>query len=265
MFRSTLLILLFLATLTGQPSWASSGGQPTAQDDKTLTFAADLWCPVNCEAGTNRPGFAVDLLKQIYEPLGYKINYITMPWARAVERAEAGEIDGVVGALKEDAQNLIFPAEPLLSITDDFYVLSDSQQPYTGLESLKGVAIGIISDYSYSTPVTALLVENARVSGAVQAVSGEDALNQNIRKLRAGRISVICESSIIMDHTLNQLDLTKEIKWLGGDIPSGDIYVAFSPARAGVAALSQAYDQGVTRLRQNGEIIRIYDSYGVRP
>jgi polar amino acid transport system substrate-binding protein len=82
--------------------------------------------------------------------------------------AEAGEIDGVVGALKEDAQNLVFPAEPLLSITDDFYVLSDSQQAYTGLESLKGLAIGIISDYSYSTPVTALLVENARTPGAVR-------------------------------------------------------------------------------------------------
>jgi hypothetical protein len=86
MFRIVLAIFFFLAAVAGVPLVANAGEQAAAQNDNVLTFAADLWCPVNCEAGTDRPGFAVELLKRIYEPLGYKINYIVMPWARAVER-----------------------------------------------------------------------------------------------------------------------------------------------------------------------------------
>lgn len=234
------------------------------QEEHTLTFAGDLWCPVNCDANSSHQGFAVDLLRKIFEPLGYKINYVVMPWVRAVEEANTGKINGVIGALKDDTPELLFPTTALTTISDDFYVLASSPLTYDGIQSLKGQFVGIIDGYSYSPIIASFLAESALTPGAVQSVSGEDAIEQNIRKLRAGRITVVIESSITMNYTLHQMRLTDQFKRIGGE-ESGAIFIAFSPAFPQSSALMLRFDEGMAKLRENGALAEIYGAYGVAP
>lgn len=263
MIRKMLLIFACVCVLELYSS-AQAETSVAAPQTKVLTFAGDLWCPVNCEADSLQPGFGVELLKQIYEPLGYTINYVIMPWARAVEEANSGKISGVIGALKEDAPKLIFPREPLVSISDDIYVTSTTSLTFNGIQSLKGQSVGIIDGYSYSPKVMNYLSEAMRIPGAVQAVSGDDAIEQNIRKLLAGRITAVIESAITMDYTLRQLDLTDQIKHIGG-VPSGKIYIAFAANSLQSPTLRRQFDQGMSKIRRNGTLSRIYSTYGVAP
>lgn len=255
--------VFLVVTLVLLPFWRANPALAEPAEN-ILTFAGDIWCPVNCEADADHPGFAVDLLKQIYEPLGYKINYVVMPWARAVEEANTGQINGVLGALKDDAPKLLFPREPIATISDDIYVLSSNPIVYNGLQSLKGQSVGIIDGYSYSPEITAFLAENMPTPGAVQSVSGDDAIEQNIRKLRAGRITAIFESAITMEYTLSQMHLSEQIKHLGG-VLSGKIYIAFAPNSLQSPTLRRQFDQSFARLRRDGTLARIYDVYGVSP
>ncbi len=237
-------------------------GAHAEPNPKTITIAADVWCPINCAADGNNLGVGIDIAKRVFEPLGYTVNYVIMPWARALEDVRVGKVDAVVGANAADDPTLVFPKNALYDITDDFYVLKDSTLSFNGMSSLKGLRLGVIKDYGYNEVIMRFIGENKTISGMVQEVGGNDALEQNIKKLLAGRIEVIVESRPVMDYTLRHLKLTDAIKHIGS-IRQGKIYLAFSPALTASKARVRQYDEGVAKLRTTGALPEIYKRYGL--
>ncbi len=77
-------------------------------EDKLLTFASDPYCPWNCDDPVNK-GIAVDILKAIFEPKGYKVEYINMPWTNALKNVRQGKFTGVmIASLNPDTKDFIF-------------------------------------------------------------------------------------------------------------------------------------------------------------
>jgi polar amino acid transport system substrate-binding protein len=247
-----LLWLLFLPCLTA------------AAQEKTLTIAADEWCPINCRPDSAQPGIGIELAKKIFEPLGYRINYIIVPWSRALEDIHAGHVDALVGAGRSDDAGLVFPTHPIYNMTDDFYALDDNAWQYNGAQSLLGHRIGVIKGYGYVPELQSYIAEHRKTPSAVQEVAGDDALLQNIRKLAAHRIDIIIESKPIMDYTLRQQQLSGKITWRGG-IRQDPVFVAFSPVLSESPALAQAYDAGIERLRAAQQLQALYAAYGLEP
>ncbi len=260
LLRLTHVVVFLSALLCAQPSIAADK-KPVAA--KTLTIAADVWCPINCEPDAQQVGIGIELAKSIFEPLGYKINYVVMPWTRALEEVRAGKIDAVVGANTADEDTLIFPKEPIYGITDDFYVLRDNPLVFKTVDSLRGKRLGVIAGYGYSETLNNYLTQNRKISGELQEVSGDTALEQNIKKLLARRVDVIIESQLVMDYTLRKMQLTDKIKHIGS-IPQGNVYLAFSPALGGSKDHAHQYDKGVTRLRASGALNALYAAYGLK-
>jgi polar amino acid transport system substrate-binding protein len=50
----------------------------------TISIRADLWCPFNCDPSGAKPGYMIEIAKAVFEPLGHKIDYQTLNWARAI-------------------------------------------------------------------------------------------------------------------------------------------------------------------------------------
>ena len=46
---------------------------------RTLRVVADEWCPYTCAADAPQSGYLVDLVRAMFEPLGYRIDYRVMP------------------------------------------------------------------------------------------------------------------------------------------------------------------------------------------
>ena len=233
-----------------------------AESAKTLTIAADVWCPINCAPSASEQGIGVELARKIFEPLGYKINYIVMPWSRALGEVRAGPINAAVGANKQDDPKLLFPKQPICPMTDNFYVKASSHLQFKNVESLKGLAVGVIMDYGYSKQVQAFIEQHKNDPRAIQFVGGDDALEQNIRKLLAGHVDVVIESKTVMDYTLKHLGLTDQVKSIGST-PQGNVYLAFSPALAESKKHLQEYDAGFARLKAAGEIKNLYQRYEI--
>ncbi len=231
---------------------------------KTITIAADVWCPINCDPADDNLGVGIDLAKRIFEPLGYKINYVILPWARALEDARQGKIDAVVGANTSDDPTLVFPSSPISSIDDGFFALAKSPIEYTGLDSLKKYKIGTIKDYGYSEAINAFLDEQRKTPGGVQEVSGETGLEQNIKKLQAGRIDVLIESTMIMSYSLKKMGLTNEIRQIG-TVPQGYVYLAFSPAKEESKNLAKTFDEALAQLKASGALQVVYAYYNMSP
>lgn len=238
-----------------------------AAEDKpakpVLTIAADEWCPINCDPKSDRPGIGIELARAVFEPLGYRVNYVVMPWTKALEQVRAGKVDAVVGASRTDDPSLVFPVSTLYPISDDFYVLVGNPWRYQGVASLSRQRVGVIESYGYGGVVRKFIEDNKNVNGAVFVASGEDALKDNINKLMAGKIDVLIENRPVMEYTLRKLGIEDKITWTGG-LSQGSVYLAFSPALPESKTRMQQLDAGYIRLRNSGALDAMYKPYGLK-
>ncbi len=255
-------ILLFL-TLCAVFLLQSSAVFALSDKKPTITIAADSWCPINCSRPETKEGVGIDIARAIFEPMGYNVNYIIMPWADALEKVRKGEVTAVVGAGRSDDPKLVFPASATLSISDDFYVLKGIAWRFQGAETLKRKKLGVIESYGYGRVVSDYIRANSNVNGAVQVETGNNALRNNIKKLQNNTIDVIVESRPVMDYTLASMSLDDKIVWAGGG-KQDSVYLAFSPASPQSVGFAKAYDDGVKRLKASGQLSRLYNAYGLR-
>ena len=55
------------------PSRAVGRGPGAAAD--TISIRGDMWCPVNCDPKAERPGYMIEIAREVFEPKGHKIDY----------------------------------------------------------------------------------------------------------------------------------------------------------------------------------------------
>lgn len=238
--------------------------QEAKKPKPTITIAADEWCPINCDPKSDKPGIGIELAKKTFEPLGYQINYVIMPWKEALEQVRLGKVDAVVGASRADDVRLVFPSISITKISDDFFVRSGNSWRYQGIVSLAKKRIGVIEDYGYSQLITKFISDNKNMTGIIFQASGEEALKENINKLLNDRIDVLVESRLVMDYTLQKLQMEDKIEWAGG-ITQEPVYLAFSPALAVSKQRAAQFDSVVSALKNAGSLEPLYKTYGLRP
>lgn len=237
---------------------------PVAARAQDIVLAADQWCPYNCAPDDDHPGFAIEVAKAIYEPLGYTVRYKVMPWSRAVEAARNGDVAAVIGATEAETPFLTFPKQTLAVSQDGFYVRKNSDWSYNGPDSLNDVTLGVIEDYGYDEAINAYIARHHNDMKRVQPVAGNNALVQNIEKLRAERIDAVIEDTNVFRYTLMHWnDARDEIKEAGSNKPT-PMYIAFSPKLRNSAEMVRIFDAGMARLRQSGQIQVLMTAYGIR-
>lgn len=243
--------------------WAGLGVAGAARAD-TITVRADEWCPYNCavgaSAGDGRPGYGIEVAREIFAAAGHHLDYALSPWTRSLEDCLHGTIDAVIGAAPVDSPDLVFPAEPIGVWDTTFVVRKGDPWRYDGAESLDRVKIAGILGYIYREPVNEYLTAHRK---QVDLISGQRPLDQNLRKLVARRIDTTMESRMVLDYKLKVLGLADRLDFAGGT-PSGPIYIAFSPKNPGSRAYADLLDQGIRRMRASGRLAEILASYGLR-
>src|SRR5690349_12435671 len=83
-----------------------SSGQILADEIK---LTSDLWCPYACEPNSDKPGFMVEIAKEVFSSKGHTVKYELLNWARAIKATRIGRFDGIVGASRSDVQDFEIP------------------------------------------------------------------------------------------------------------------------------------------------------------
>jgi polar amino acid transport system substrate-binding protein len=251
--------LLALATAFG---WLLTSWLLPAQ---TVSFRADNWYPFNGTPGDAKPGYGVEVLKAVFEKSGGKVDYAVIPWKRAVSEAEKGAINGVIGALKSDTPDFVFPEEPIGMFEPIFFVRKDSAWKFTGMDSLKGKRLGILNGYSYGEKVDAYVKQNQGNAQAIDESTGDNPGEQAIRKLQAGRIDVFVEVGTVFWAQVAKPGLNKDDFMAVGQASDPEpIYVSFSPKKDDAKALAARLTTGIRELRSSGELAKILAKYEVK-
>jgi polar amino acid transport system substrate-binding protein len=232
-------------------------------DAETITLVADEWCPYNCEPGSDKPGFMIEIAQKVLGEAGHTVEYSNMPWSRAIEESRRGKFGGIVGAARDDAPDFVFPGAPLGISGSVFAVKKGDAWKYAGVDSLSGVSVGVIQDYSYAEDFDAYAEANAKDSKRIQVATGETALSTNIRKLEAGRIGALLEDKAVLEYQLSQEGKMGIFDYAGG-LEEAEVFIAFSPAHAASKDYAKLLGEGVTKLRASGELAAILARYGLK-
>ncbi len=233
---------------------------PSVAVPDTIVLMADEWCPYNCEPESEAPGFMVEIAREALAPFGHEIEYRSLNWARSLHRAELGEIDGVIGAIPEEAPDFVF-GPPMGTYVDVVAFRSGEVIDPDIIADQSDLRLGAINGYEYYGVVNEYIELNSGNSSLVQYMSGEDALAKNLRKLIAGRLDMVAEVRAVLDYTLAANGLADQVEIaLTDDVD--EIFIAFSP----VLPMSQTYadqlTEGVALMRESGRFDEIMSKYG---
>ncbi len=228
----------------------------------TIVLRADPWCPYNCEPGSERPGYLVEVTAEAMAMFGHKVVYETVSWSRGLQQAADGEINGVIGAVPDEAVGFIF-GPPLGRYSESLVFRAGEARRIDAPSDLRGLRIGAITGYEHSATVMAYINEHRNDRSVVQFASGDEALRTNLQKLTAGRIDVVAESRAVIDYMIDAMGIGAEVEVLD-DPEVGDIFVAFSPARQVSTLYADQLTRGVAQLKATGRYAEILARYGLR-
>jgi polar amino acid transport system substrate-binding protein len=230
------------------------GGEP-----QVLKVSADTWMPFNGEVGAERPGYVVELLREIYEPQGVKVEYTTMPYEEALQATREARIDAVIGPDQKEGAGMLLPKQAMGRSCILLLTLAKADFNYESIRSLRGVYLGVVKGYTYWDVLDAHI---AKGQGIYQA-EGDEPLSVLITKLRRGDLTVVAETESVLAWylKLNKLDKA-EFRAVYRHAPE-PLYVAFSNNEKG-QQLAGVYDKGVETLRKSGRLGKLLASYGLR-
>lgn len=232
-----------------------------AQAD-VITLRADEWCPYNCAEDSDKPGYGIEVAKEIFSKAGHTVEYKTMAWARALEEGRKGGIAAVIGADKTEAADYVFPDQAIAIIDNTFVVKKGNAWKYAGPASLEKIKLGAIQGYSYSGEVGTYMNATAKNAARIDMVGGDNALEMNLKKLVAGRVDATVDAKPVLAYKLLKLNLADKVEFAGSVDPS-EIYIAFSPANPKAKEYAAILDKGIAEMRASGRLKQILDRYGV--
>ena len=231
---------------------------------KTITITADEWCPYNCEAKSENKGYMIEIAKNIFEKEGYELVYIvSKSWEDAIKQTRDGKFNAVVGALKSEVPDFIFPRQTQGTSSDSFFVKKNSTWHYDGVESLNQVTLGCIKDYGYGKDIDAYVLKNINDIKKVQCISGNRALYQNAKKLLYNTIDMMIEDPNVLEYNFRLKGTNIPFKMVGYT-NAEDIYIAFSPHNHNSKKYAEILSKGMLELRKSGELKKILDEYGLK-
>lgn len=233
---------------------------------EVIRLRADAWCPYNCDPGSDRPGYMIEIARAAFAAAGHTVDYRTLNWGRTIAEARAGRVDGVVGAGRTDVPDFVLPGLPLGRFVAGFAVRRGTTFAYEGPKSFEGRVLGAIVGYTYDPEIDAYLQAHLHDRARVEFTAGEGALRQNLLKLVNGRLDLVVEDVNVIRMTLRDAGLEDAVV-VAGNLPREErdnLYIAFSPASPRAADHAALLTRGVAAMRADGRLAAILARYGLK-
>jgi len=212
-----------------------------AKDTVTLAVE-DSWPPYSNEQGS---GLANDIVKMAFNSVDINVNFIVVPYARALRMAETGQVDGAFNVTKQ--QNTLgkfnFGQHSILRATASYYYHQKSNMVVNSAADIpNGSTIGVILGYEYGDEY-----EKHRHRFQEMRVASQ---SQLIELLQRKRIDLALMFDEVALHTLTQMKLKPTAIRKGKINHTSEIYVAFSKIKD-TQHLLTLLDKGLMNLGIN--------------
>lgn len=227
-FTRTIFFMASLTLMAVCPSLAGSKRH-------LLLAVENSWPPYS---DINGNGISKDIVQQVLSNAGYTVEFIAVPYARALLMTERGRVDGTFNVTKQTntGRRFDFGKEKLLSATAFyFYPQNSALAIHSPADIPKGTSIALIIGYEYGEEY-----ERIRSNLLEVRVSSQ---KQIIGLLKRGLVDMAIMFDKVATYHLAQMGM------LPGELKKGhinhisDIYVAFSKKRGDLSQVITDFDQ----------------------
>lgn len=229
----------------------------------TISIRADIWCPYNCEPGSKKPGFGIEIAKAIFEKAGHTVDYQVLTWTRAIAETRADSHTAIIGANEKEVPDFVYPKEGIGYYQTAYASLNERPFEYGGPASLEDRLLGVIQSYSYDDELDAYIKANKSNAARIDMTAGDDALVKNLSKLMAGRVDVVADGAYVLLFKANEMQISDKIHMSRANRQEL-VYIAFSPKNPKSKDYAALYDKGLAELRASGELNKILARYGLK-
>lgn len=243
--RSLLLCLCLLAS-------AATAGE------SLRIVGPDYWCPFSCKVGAAQEGFTIDILRAIFEPLGYRLEFSNANYSRALQQVRSGLSDAIPSVLKAEAADFVFPKLPISRNRFCVYASPDSQWSYQSPADLYERQIGLIQGYDYGRDLSVWFADHPQ---QLSILAGDDLVQRMAAMLGLQRLDGFIEEENLVAFVQRQQPQLKLRK--AGCTPPIYGFLGLAAANPQAPQISREFDAGLRRLRHSGELAQILARYGV--
>lgn len=251
-FVSSLVMFLLVIASTG-----------LARSQDRLIVAADIRCPFSCSALQTLPGYTVEVLRAIYEPLGITVDYRVISAVKAIELAERNEIDAVIGIRPEMAPRLRVPAYEIGMISQAYVMRKGAKWRYDGIESLRKITLGMPYNYYINYEFGKYIEANKFNRKRIIFGGGGDPVLDNLRFILRNRVDIAINDKTVLGYNIRKNKFQEQLEVVDVLGKPQPIYVAFRPQIN--PQIIKSFDAGMQLFSLTPKFQRILWRYGVAP
>jgi len=227
----------------------------------TIKIAAIDWCPQIC-LDVDKPGYTVDLIKEVFKDSKYTLVIDVFPWTRAIQLVSNGHYDALLAPAKKEAPNLIFPDIAVGYQQMCFFTDKKNTWLYTGENSLKDMQIGIANDTSIEELNNYI---NKHPTQFQYQPYHERYVMQNAGKVLKKRIDAFLFTKNTTAYVLKKEGLNHKIR-NAGCVSQTKIFLAFTPLpkkKTQINEVIKYFDNNMKMLIETNVTNTIFDKYDI--
>lgn len=213
--------------------------------EKLVLAAEDSWPPYAKRDGT---GISRDIITAALASTGTDVEFVIVPYARALKMAEDGKVDGAFNVTKQAStlERFAFGKEPLLMARASYFYPKDTTASYHSANEIPdGTSIALIIGYEYGN-----VYEANRARFKEVRVSSQ---KQIVRLVQTGKVDMAIMFDEVARYTLDSMNLNQNTLRKGHLNHVSEIYIAFSKQADNLAHKIALLDNGLAALAKDAE------------
>jgi len=213
----------------------------------------DEWPPYVIDSHEVR-GLAHEIISEAFLTQGYKLKHTIKPWSRALREVATQRYDIALTVWKSSERlEYLYFSDAYLTNSLIFVSLKENTFEYNGLTSLNQKRIGVLRGYAYD--------DDFMQSNDFDRLDAENLLT-NIRKLKAGRIDALVADKIFFRWFVKHNDLDiNDFSLIDNPLAENPLYIAISHDHPNKERIISAFNMGLKKLQQSGQIATILEKY----
>jgi polar amino acid transport system substrate-binding protein len=216
---------------------------------KQITLSVGEWPPY---MGSDLPnnGAIAEIITEAFADIGYQVSFEFYPWARAMEQAQLGRVDGTGLWLKtESRESEFYFSEPVLEEKHVFFYNRTNKPKLDSFEALKSYSYVGLEDFSYGLDLDNIIrakqINMHRVSNDEQAFG----------MLLKNRVSIYPQEMAVGYYLLRQYFSEQDMKSIGHieqPFMRKNSHILLSKGDKDNAKLIEIFNESLQRMKQSG-------------
>ena len=202
-------------------------------------------------------GIGVELVREAFRRMGQPAQISISPWARAMERIQAGTVDGLFNVYRTPEREVFANYSELLQDeTVVLFVEKNSSIEFNGdLATLGKYNFSAVRGYSYGNTYDTAVAD--KVVTNIQLITLTE---QALRMLVTRRTEVVPSGRHVGKYYLYKLRLQDSVRELSPPLETVPTYMIF-PKKRELAAVRQQFNAALTSMREDGTYDKIYQDF----